>query len=107
MKTRWIACLPLAALLATGAVTGCAGSLNTPHAVVEKAEIDGELAYQGTVAALGSAMSTGKISPQEHDADWRKAWADLQAFRALYHAGRDVTGVLSTLQGDLAAAKAH
>lgn len=95
------------ALLATVlALAGCGTtSLNTPHAVLERSEIDGETAYQATVDALAAAVSSGKMTPATQQADQLKAWNDLQAFRAAYNAGQDLTAVLATLNGDKTAAQ--
>ena len=95
----------VAGIAAALVLTGCASTLKTPHAVLERGEISGELAYQAVVDALDSALLAGKLSQAKHDEEWRAAWADLSAFRTLYNAGQDVTGALDTLRNDLATAK--
>ena len=97
----------LALLLVTAPLAGCVTStLNTPHAVIERAEIDGELLYQATVKSLDAAQASGAMSAAAHDDAWRQAWADLQAFRLAYTSGQVLTGAIGSLQSDLNKAKA-
>ena len=90
------ACLTLAA---------CGSTLNTPHAFLERREIDGETLYVATVSALNAAVVAGKLSQADMEASQRRVWADLSAFRTAYNAGQDVTAVLGTLQSDLKTAQ--
>ena len=96
---------PALALVAILACSGCAPTLNTPHAVLERREIDGELAYQAIVAALDADLAAGKLSKAKHDTAIASAWADLSSFRRIYNAGQDMTGALGLLQSDLKSAK--
>ena len=82
---------------------GCATTLNTPHAVVERAETDGELIYQGTVRAVNaSAMDAASKAALLHTAA-----VDLNTFRTAYNAGQDLNASVALLKADLATAKAH
>ncbi len=89
------------------ALAGCGtlggGGLNTFHAQMEKREIDAELIYQGTVAALDADVAAGKMSSSTHDADKLKAWQALQLARTAYNTGQAVD--LTILQAQNTAAK--
>ena len=93
------------ALIVPGALigSGCATTLNTPHAVVERAETDGELIYQGVVAAVNAST----MDPRAKAALLHNVAVDLNTFRTAYNAGQDLTASVALLKADLATAKAH
>jgi len=85
----------LAVIAAGGLLCACnaVSGVTTPHATLEKAETAAELAYQGAAPLLSPSQ---KI----------KAWNDLQAVRAAYDAGQDITALIATFQADLPTTKA-
>ena len=97
--------MKIAPLVFALALAGCAGTLNTPHAVLEKAEVMGEAAYVETVNNLNSAAVAGRLSATDHDFLWGQAWTHLQNMRRLYNAGQSVTLAVQQLQVDAAASK--
>lgn len=91
------ACAILGACATGGGVTSAgvaaAAPLNTPHAILERAEGVAEGAYQACV----SVPSCNKDA----------AWADLMKVRKAYNAGQDITAAVSQVQTDAAIAGVH
>lgn len=81
-------------------------TLNSPHAVAERAEDAAESAYQGTVAALSAAEGAGRLSTSVGDGYKVQAWNTLQQARSAYNAGQDIAPLVAMLQSDLTHAQA-
>jgi hypothetical protein len=75
-------------ILSLANLAGCASTLNTPHANLERVETFAENAYVQAVPFMTPAQQ--KI-----------AWADLQQVRALYKSGQDLTLAVQTLMAAL------